>query len=255
MITSCLCSEAHGTLFASYAERDEDKCLRLNPHQLRHLQNSELFRLGVADTIITKRFNRRSVTQSYEYDHRSLTEELEQIALPQEVEIRLGEKASTVARMIRGGKANGPIIDAYRRIERLQGEDAALDYLKTEVDGFHSTPYGHCLSSFTVDPCPKHLECFDGCRHLSATDLPENRRNLARLEKKLEAALQAVQAKKSGSVGRENQLIHAQVRLEAVRKLQATPAGELVFPAGPDLSRPDSGSRKSVLGCRDAPRT
>ncbi|NCA71721.1 MAG: hypothetical protein EOM91_16900 [Sphingobacteriia bacterium] len=41
----------------------EDRRLTLQSHALRHLQNTELFRLGVADTIITKRFNRRSVAQ------------------------------------------------------------------------------------------------------------------------------------------------------------------------------------------------
>lgn len=51
------------TLFESYCNSDEDRALTLNPHALRHLQNTELFRLGVADTIITKRFNRRSVAQ------------------------------------------------------------------------------------------------------------------------------------------------------------------------------------------------
>jgi hypothetical protein len=58
-------------LFAKYGETDDDRALKIESHMLRHLQNTELFRLGVADTIISKRFNRRSVAQSYEYDHRS----------------------------------------------------------------------------------------------------------------------------------------------------------------------------------------
>ncbi len=67
------------SLFEKYGETDEDRALKIESHMLRHLQNTELFRLGVADTIISKRFNRRSVAQSYEYDHRSLAEELDQI--------------------------------------------------------------------------------------------------------------------------------------------------------------------------------
>ena len=149
----------------------------LTSHTLRHLQNTELFRLGVADTIISKRFNRRSVAQSYEYDHRSLAEELDQLELPADVEMALGEKASTVAKMIQSGKASGPIVDAFKKIQSTEGDTAAFEFLKVEADGFHAT-YGHCLNSFTVDPCPKHLECFSGCRHLSATNLPENRRHL-----------------------------------------------------------------------------
>jgi hypothetical protein len=274
MITSSLSGEAKVTLFEAYGQSDEDRQLTIRPHSLRHLQNTELFRLGVADTIITKRFNRRQVAQSYEYDHRSLAEDLDQIDLKPEVEARLGEKSATVARLIKSGKARGPIVEAFRTVQQTQGEDAALEYLRAEADGFHSTPYGHCINSFTVDPCPKHLECFTGCRHLSATDLPENRQNLVQLEIRLETAVQAIEARQhrigrgapleldtagdehnssltvsaqsmrtwaSSGIGMDNQLSHAKTRLAGVRKLLATPPGEQVFPNGPDLSR-DSGN-------------
>jgi hypothetical protein len=236
------------TLFETYGHTEDDRRLRLLPHSLRHLQNTELFRLGVADTIITKRFNRRSVAQSYEYDHRSLAESLEQIELPDEWIQFLGEsKAATVAKMIESGRANGPIVREFRRIRNTEGDEAAFAYLKVEADGFHSTPYGHCLNSFTVDPCPKHLECFNGCRHLSATNLPENREHLGRLEGKLRAALEAAEARPSRSVGRANQVEHARVRLDAVRTLLQTPPGEQAFPNGPDLSLSASTRRETPI--------
>lgn len=194
--------------------------------------------LATGDTIISKRFNRRSVAQSYEYDHRSLAEELDQLELPADVEMALGEKASTVAKMIQSGKASGPIVDAFKKIQSTEGDTAAFEFLKVEADGFHATPYGHCLNSFTVDPCPKHLECFSGCRHLSATNLPENRRHLRTLELKLAAAVEAAETKPSKSIGRTNQIQHAKVRLDGVRTLLATKQGEKPFPDGPDLSLP-----------------
>jgi hypothetical protein len=237
------------TLFETYSISDEDRELTLNPHALRHLQNTELFRLGVADTIITKRFNRRSVAQSYEYDHRSLAEELENIDLPIEVEAALGSKAATVARMIKAGKANGPIVDSFRNIQRTQGEDAAYEFLKVEADGFHSTPYGHCINSFTVDPCPKHLECFSGCRHLTATNLPDNRKHLIQLEGRLKDAVEKIESRPAKTIGRENQLTHAKNRLVAVRKVLDTPEGMQVFPDGDDLSTSDATSR-SVFDVR-----
>lgn len=226
------------SLFEKYGETDEDRALKIESHMLRHLQNTELFRLGVADTIISKRFNRRSVAQSYEYDHRSLAEELDQIEIPPDIEIMLSEKASTVAKLIKGGRASGPIVEAFRRIQSTEGDTAAYEYLRVEADGFHATPYGHCLSSFTVDPCPNHLECFNDCRHLSATDLPENRQNLIRLEGKLKTAVEEIQSRPSTSIGWKNQLEHAEQRLTGVRKLLATPAGERPFPDGRDLSLP-----------------
>lgn len=235
-------SSAKGSpsIFSKYGATEEDRLLKLESHMLRHLQNTELFRLGVADTIISKRFNRRSVTQSYEYDHRSLAEELDQIEIPSEIENILGEKAVTVARMIKAGKANGPIVDSFRQIQRDHGDVAAYEFLRVEADGFHATPYGHCLNSFTVDPCPKHLECFANCRHLSATDLPGNRQNLIRLEGKFNAAIETIKLRPSGSLGWKNQLEHAEQRLTGVRKLLDTKPGELVFPDGVDLSAPST---------------
>lgn len=226
------------SLFQKYGQSDEDRSLKIESHMLRHLQNTELFRLGVADTIISKRFNRRSVAQSYEYDHRSLAEDLDQIEIPPDIEIMLGEKTATIARLIQGGKASGPIVDAFRRIQATEGDTAAYEYLRAEAGGFHATPYGHCLNSFTVDPCPKHLECFADCRHLSASDLPEHRQNLIRLDGKFKLAIESIKARPSTSIGWQNQLDHAEKRLAGVQKLLATPAGEHPFPDGVDLSLP-----------------
>ncbi len=234
------------SLFAIYGKTDEDRQLKILSHSFRHLQNTELFRLGLADTIITKRFNRRSVAQSYEYDHRSLAEEMDQLELPDAWADYLGDsKAATVAKMVHAGRAQGPIVREFQRILKEEGDEAALAFLAAEADGFHATPYGHCLNSFTVDPCPKHLECFSGCRHLSATDLPENRRNLLALHGKLKLAMETVMARPASTVGRDNQIAHAKVRLEGVEKLLSTAAGDKVFPDGLDLSKPVE--RRSVL--------
>lgn len=234
------------SLFVIYGRTEEDRALAIKPHSFRHLQNTELFRLGVADTIITKRFNRRSVAQSYEYDHRSLAEELDQVALPEEWELMIGEsKAATVAKMIQIGRANGPIVREFKRIQADEGDMAALEFLSAEADGFHATPYGTCLNSFTVDPCPKHLECFTGCRHLSATNLPEHQKNILTLHGRLKVALDHAKARPEGSVGRSNQIAHASVRIAGVEKLMAALPGQAAFPDGQDLSRPVN--RKSVL--------
>jgi hypothetical protein len=230
------CDTDSDSLFRNYGLTEADRNLSLKSHSLRHLQSTELFRLGVADTIITKRFNRRSVAQSYEYDHRSLQEELEQITLPDEWDAFLGPRAASVAKLIQAGRTNGPIVMEYERLKATEGDESAYGFLKGEVDGFHATPYGLCLNSFTVDPCPTHLECFNGCGHLSATDLPENRRHLIQLQGKLKDALEAATAKPTKSVGRENQIAHAESRLKGVERLLNTPIGERVFPGGPDLS-------------------
>jgi hypothetical protein len=235
------------SLFNIYGQTDEDRSLKILSHSFRHLQNTELFRLGVADTVISKRFNRRSVAQSYEYDHRSLAEEMDVLELPDAWAEYLGDsKSATVAKLMVAGRAEGPIVREFRKIQQEEGDEAALQFLAAEADGFHATPYGYCLNSFTVDPCPKHLECFTGCRHLSATNLPENHRNILTLHGRIKAALEAAQARSPGSVGRSNQIAHAAERLRGLERLLNTDAGERVFPEGPDLSL--TVKRRSVLG-------
>jgi hypothetical protein len=239
-------SQQDRSLFQIYGQTDEDRRLTLKTHSFRHLQNTELFRLGVADTIITKRFNRRSVAQSYEYDHRSLAEELDQISLPEEWELMIGEsKAATVAKLIAAGRANGPIVREFKHIQALEGDAAALQFLAAEADGFHATPYGTCLNSFTVDPCPQHLECFTGCRHLSATNLPEHQRNILTLHGRLKVALELAIAKPEGAVGKANQISHVTARIKGVERLMETLPGNKVFPNGRDISMADQ--RRSVL--------
>ncbi|MCV2361641.1 hypothetical protein LNV08_21970 [Paucibacter sp. TC2R-5] len=249
MLLRCLGADNYKeqSLFSLYGQSGEDRALRLKTHSFRHLQNTELFRLGVADTIITKRFNRRSVTQSYVYDHRSLAEELDEIELPDEWDLLIGaNKAATVAKLIMAGRANGPVVKEFKSIQLKEGDVAALRFLAAEADGFHATPYGTCLNSFTVDPCPKHLECFTGCRHLSATNLPEHQENIITLHGRLKTALDHAQAKPEGSIGKANQIAHASVRLAGVEALMATLPGQPVFPTGTDLST-TTNHRRSVL--------
>ena len=226
-------------LFAKYGETDEDRAMKIESHMLRHLQNTELFRLGVADTIISKRFNRRSVAQSYEYDHRSLAEDLDQIETPaghRDHARRESQYGCTGSSRAARPTARSSMRSSVSR--RPRATPPRMNTCAPKPDGFHATPYGHCLNSFTVDPCPKHLECFADCRHLSATDLPENRQNLIRLEGKFKPALETIKARPSTSIGWQNQLEHAEKRLDGVQKILATPPGERPFPDGVDLSLP-----------------
>lgn len=59
--------------------------------------------------------------------------------------------------MIRADRVAGPVVHEFRKIQQEFGDEAAFDYLDAEADGLHVTPYGFCINSFTVDPCPKHI--------------------------------------------------------------------------------------------------
>lgn len=226
------------TLFQKYSPTDAKRKLKINTHGFRHLQNTELFRLGVSDAIITKRFNRNSVTQSHVYDHRSLAEDLKAVELPENAKAILSGKAADTFRMIAGGMAKGPIVDEFREIQKTYGDEDAYSFLMAEADGLHTTPYGHCINSFTVDPCPKHLECFSGCVHLTRSPLTEHTENLEKTRTRFKGLLNSIDDHPAPPGAKKKMKEQAEERLAGLDKMLATPVGEKVFPDGKDLSRP-----------------
>lgn len=234
-------------IFSRYGQTAEDRALSLNTHSLRHLQNAELFRLGVADTIITKRFNRRSVAQSYVYDHRSLAEDLAHIDLPLGAEV-MPPRAQETLQMILARKIRGPIVDEFLEIQKSMGDEEAFRYLSAEADGLHATPFGFCVNSFTVDPCPKHLECYD-CRHLTRSDIPEEQQRLEQLKHRMIDVVNVIETSppESRNIGWQNQLTHAKSRLESLEKILTTTPGDTPFPNGKDLYQPIENKRGTTI--------
>lgn len=224
------------TLFAKYGETEEDKKLTINTHDFRHLINTELFRVGVADTVITKRFNRKSVAQSYEYDHRSLAEDLENVEIPAEHDTLLYGNARQVFKMIKAGKGRGPIADQFLKIQSEEGDEAAIVYLAAEADGFHLTPYGACLNSFVAEPCPKHLECFNGCIHLHRTGNAKETEMLEKLKTRYGTLLDGLDQHPGSEAAKANARNHALERLNSIERILDAENGDHIFPDGQDLS-------------------
>lgn len=133
-------------------------------------------------------------------------------------------------------QANGPIVQQFKLIQKRDGDEAAYNFLNTEAGGIHSTPYGHCLNSFSVAPCPKHLECFSGCNHLSATNLPEQRKNIENLLEMFIDHKQRANDLTEGSYGRKNRLEYLDKKIKGIVQLLETPTDHKVFPNGNDLS-------------------
>jgi len=229
-------SDGKPTIFERYAHSAEDRALSIRPHDLRHLMNTELFRQGVADTIISKRFNRKSVAQSYEYDHRSLAEDLDRIDIPEGLEPLLFGKAKQVFQLIQAGHGHGPIVRQFKSIQKQEGDEAAIVYLAAEADGFHLTPYGGCLNSFVAEPCPNHLECFNNCRHLMRIGLPGEDAHLEKLLQRYATLVTSIEGHPASDGAKRNMQAHAEERMAAIRKTLTTSNGQLVFPEGEDRS-------------------
>ncbi|NHZ43637.1 hypothetical protein [Massilia aquatica] len=226
------------SLFGRYGATEAVHAYRLNAHMFRHLLNTELFRQAVADTIITHHFGRESVAQSYEYDHRSLLEKLDFIDLPQVGQDLLGgSPAELIGKMVIGGLApESHIARSFKKVQREQGDITAFEYLKANADGFHVTPYGFCANSFSLNPCARHLKCFDNCGHFVASEKKEHRFSLEALKASLVATRERANAKPIKSVGRTNQIEHATKLIAGVESALAAMPGAAVFVNGVDHS-------------------
>lgn len=229
------------TMFMKYSGEPDAKEMSVAPHSLRHLLNTELFRLGVPDTIITQQFGRESVAQSYEYDHRSLGENLKFVSLPEEAmrTFRPGSTQELVAKMVVSGTVNeSHLARSFKQIQVRDGDRAAFTYLAANSDGFHVTPYGFCTNSFSLDPCARHLKCFDACKHFAASGKPSHRIALHDLLGSLEKMRAVAASKPAKSIGRKNQIAHADKLLAGVRAALDAQPGVTLFPDGSDHSRP-----------------
>jgi hypothetical protein len=232
-----------GTLFTRYGKTTVTQNMRIGPKSLRHLMNTEFFRLRLPDTVITEHFGRRSVVQSYEYDHRNLAERLSFVRLPETARriLKDGGTQDLVARMVVSGAAAGTHIGrSFRRIQEEHGDEAAFVYLAANSDGFHVTPYGFCINSFSMNPCARHLKCFDNCRHFVASGLEEHRVSLEHLREKLTAMKTAASQKPETTIGRRNQVAHATALLVGVDAALKSQPRTAVFPEGTDHSATDT---------------
>lgn len=210
----------------------------LNSHAMRHMHNNELFAAGVADTIITNRFGRRSVAQSHEYDSRTLAQELADMDMPPGAADLLVGPARDAFKLIKAERGHGPIADEFKRVQKSEGDDAAVAFLAAEADGMQITPYGLCLNSFVVEPCPRHLECFNGCGHLMRTGQQAETIQLEKLALRYRTILSSISQHPGSETAKINAREQAESRLAAIEQALATRPGDSVFPEGDDLSRP-----------------
>lgn len=146
--------------------------------------------------------------------------------------------------MVVGGMVpTSHIAQSFKSIQAAAGDEAAYRYLAASSDGFHVTPYGFCVNSFSMNPCARHLKCFDKCKHFAASGLPEHTITLQSLRDQLAVMRAAAASKPAKTVGRRNQIAHADTLLAGVDAALCAAPRTLVFGGDIDHSRP----REDVL--------
>lgn len=145
-----------------------------------------------------------------------------------------------VAKMVVSGiAASSHLGQSFKRIQAEHGDEAAFAYLAANSDGFHVTPYGFCTNSFSMNPCARHLKCFDGCRHFAASGLPEHRVTMETLRERLVEMRAAAKAKPAHTIGRKNQITHAERLIQGVTAALDSEPNEAVFPVGNNYANPN----------------
>jgi hypothetical protein len=112
--------------FTRYGQTEEDRALSLNSHSLRHLQTTELYRLGISELYMTKRFNRRSFAENRRYKHLTLAEDLDALGIPAGAEKHLNPRAQDTLRLISAGKLRGPLVDEFHAHPARRGRPTGL---------------------------------------------------------------------------------------------------------------------------------
>lgn len=90
--------------------------------------------------------------------------------------------------------------------------------------------------SFSLNPCARHLKCFDQCKQFTASGLPRHRTTLEQLKVSLEKMSAAAALKPANSIGRRNQIAHAERLLAGVTAALEAQPNAAVFPHGQDHS-------------------
>jgi integrase len=156
--------ETGKSLFELYAD-ERGAPGELRTHGFRRWLTSVAFEGGAPIEDLTRIFGRRHPkdTQAYLYD---MADEAKAAGRVPSTEIDLGNELTDG---IRAGRYFGPVAITYWEMVARGDPGAADAYLSRQVQSGHVTPWGFCKRDLRVEPCEKHLACFNACEHYLAT--------------------------------------------------------------------------------------
>jgi hypothetical protein len=163
--------------------------IQLTSHHPRHWRNTLYALAGMTNVQQALALGRQRLDQNPTYQH---TAPMEDTAAHHQFLAfsTLQQKMAFVHSEIRGGRIVGPITEMYKQLSDSKGIEAAEQFLTTHAQAMHITPYGGCAHDFSQAPCPKHLQCWNGCGHLHRTARSGEEEQLRQLIAQSEAALE-----------------------------------------------------------------
>lgn len=241
---------AYPSIFSrrSFVEPDGNP-IRLTSHQPRHWRNTIYHLTGMSDVQQALALGRKRLDQNVYYQHTSIEENTaahhEFLAFNSH-----HERIDFLHTGIRDKRIQGALTDSYHALLSDKGTTTAEAFLTVHATALHVTPFGGCIHDFSQAPCPKHLQCWNGCSHLHLMGTPSERANLERQAENLTTAITIMRDAGAGEAGSDVWLADQEDKLNNLNSVLArdTNVGvQRVFPNGRPMTVADSDKRHSSV--------
>ena len=223
--------------------------IKLTSHQPRHWRNTIYHLTGMSNVQQALALGRKRLDQNVYYQHTSIEENT---ATHQEFLAFNShrERIDFLHAGIRDKRIQGALTGSYHALLSDKGTITAEAFLTVHATALHVTPFGGCIHDFSQAPCPKHLQCWNGCSHLHLMGTPSERTNLEKQAENLTAAITIMRDAGAGEAGSDVWLADQEEKLNNLKSVLArdTNAGvQRVFPNGQPMTIADSEKRHSSV--------
>jgi hypothetical protein len=243
-------NEAYSSIFSRRSLTESDGApIRLTSHQPRHWRNTIYHLTGMSDVQQALALGRKRLDQNVYYQHTSIEENT---AAHQEFLAFNShhERIDFLHAGIRDRRIHGALTDSYHALLSDKGTITAEAFLTVHATALHVTPFGGCIHDFSQAPCPKHLQCWNGCSHLHLMGTPSERANLESQAEHLTRAITIMRDAGAGEAGSDVWLADQEGKLKNLKSVLArnTNAGvQRVFPNGHPMTVADTDKRHSSV--------
>jgi len=225
-------------------EADGSK-IKITSHQPRHWRNTIYQLAGMTNVQQALALGRSNLNQNATYQHTSILDRTEShknyLAFNS-----VNEKITFLHDSIRERKITGEITNVYHNLLENNTKQEAESFLKTHATAIHITPFGGCTHDFSQAPCPKHLQCWNGCSHLHRTNTPGESEMIIEQIRSNKLALEEMKKDSDGEYGADVWTKDLQNKIENMQKaldLKPNDNPVKVFPNGKPVTL-DSSQRK-----------
>lgn len=223
--------------------------IRLTSHQPRHWRNTIYHLSGMSDVQQALALGRKRLEQNSFYQHTSIEEEVKShhgfLAFNS-----YQERIDFLHSGIRKGEIQGALTDSYHSLLKEKGPITAEAFLTVHATALHVTPFGGCIHDFSQAPCPKHLQCWNGCSHLHLMGTLSERGNLEHQADQLAKAITIMRDTGLGETGADVWLEDQESKLNNLKSVLARKSNlgaQRVFPNGHPMTIADTDKRHSSV--------